>query len=176
MRKLSAFGLVIVSAVLVSGIAFTQNGHPPEQASAAAAAAVVTIPNVVGNWSFKSEEVGFGNPYDALEPPHFSGYDSQGTPVIFITDQQERTFAGYMSVEYGQHDKLTGAIMEDGTITAQLVTVFNQSTPNRGLLWGKVSPLKKPTAITVVANGFEDLSSGLSPSFTSVYITLKKVQ
>jgi hypothetical protein len=174
MRKLSAFGLIIVSAVLVSGIAFTQNGQPLAQAPAAAA--VVTIPNVVGNWSFQSEEVGFHYPLDAIdEAPNFDVTSSQGAAVIFITAQQGRTFAGYVMAQTGQHDKLTGAIMEDGTITVQLVTVFNQSTPNRGLLWGKVSPLRRPTAITAIANGFEELSSGASSSFASGYYKLTKV-
>ncbi len=175
MRKLSSLGVMVISAVLLSGIAFTQNAHQPEQASTAAAA--VPIPNVVGSWAFQSEEVGFVGPYDAYTGPNFSTASSQGVAVIFITEQQGRTFAGYVSGGGGQHDNLTGAVMEDGTITIQLVFVFNeQTTPNRGLLWGKVSPLKKPSVITGVANGFEDLSSGASSSFTSTYFKLTRVQ
>jgi hypothetical protein len=171
MRKLSTFALIIVFVVLATAIALTQTSQPAAQPPT-----VDLIPNLVGAWSAEGAEVGFGNPADPLEAPHFDQFTSRGAPVVYITDQVGRTFAGYFAYQPGQHDKLTGVVTEDGTVTVQLVTVFQQSSPNRGLLWGKVSPLKNPILIKVLGHGFEEYGEAVHPSFSSFYYTFKKVR
>jgi hypothetical protein len=174
MRKLSRFSPIIILAALACVVTFTQGGQPLAQAQAVGPASL--IPNVVGNWSVQISEAGFHDPSDPSEGPHWSSSSSSGQPVIHITEQRGHVFAGYISTVPDQHDKITGAVIEDGTITIQDVTVYGQSTPNRALLSGNVSPLRNPTRITLIGHGFEEYGSTSTPSYTSMYIQARKVR
>jgi hypothetical protein len=151
MSRLSKLGVVLISAVLVSGIAFTQGGRPTDQASAAAA--VVAVPNVVGEWGGQGSEVCFE---DVLDPNGQATFSSFSAPTaIVITDQNGRAFAGYQ----GNGDKLTGAVLEDGTITMQ-----SYGGNNRNFYSGKLLTQRIRRAMAVTMNGYEQVGLASIPS------------
>ena len=174
MKKLLGVGLIVALAILASVMALTQSDQLLAQARAVAAAG--PIPNMVGDWSVEGGEVGFSDPSIPAEGPNWSSISSSGQAVLHITEQRGHVFAGYVSAVPAQHDKVTGAVIEDGTITIQAVGVYNQNIPDRTLWWGKVSPLKDPTTFTITGHDFEEYGSTSTPSFSSSYINAKKVR
>lgn len=174
MRKLSSISVIVLLATLACVVGFTQSGEPLAQAPVVGLPGV--IPNVVGNWSVQISNVGFSDPANPSSGPGWSSDSSSGKPFLYITEQHGHVFAGYISTVAEQHDLVTGAVTEDGTITIQDVAVYNQGTPNRALLWGKVFPLRNPTRITATGHSFEEYGSNSTPSFSSLYIQARKVQ
>jgi hypothetical protein len=172
MRKISVLGLLVFFAMSISGIAFAQNNYGPKHAPGA-----WRIPNMIGKWSAEIFEVGFYDPWDGSEQPNFA--ESSVDPDVFpteITAQKGRRFAGYVTGQDGQHNKFTGVVTEDGTVTIHFISVSGETVPDRVIFFGKVFPAaNNPRVVKGTGVTFETLISGPA-YYSTIYMTLKKVE
>lgn len=172
MKKLSALAFSILFAILASNSAIAQQGPPPEPPRGR------VIPNIVGDWSLVSSGVEFDDVTGAV---NFFQTSSGGEPVLFITDQEGRLFAGIAESDSDDHpneyDKVTGVVTEDGTVTIHIAALVGETRANRVILWGNVTAQPFPRVITGIGHNFEEFeNSPETASFGSLYFILRRVE
>jgi len=121
------------------------------------------IPDLIGEWSGGVYGGGFEDVWSA-DAPVFGGDD---TVDMTITHQEGRFFCGGGE---NYEDKITGVLMEDGTVHVQL---FDTSNMERVFGIGKLIRRKGHLIIRVSLNIYRELSEESPYMFTGV-LTLHK--
>lgn len=137
-----------------------------------AIAETAKIPDVTGQWKFTvgvgpAVDVTYENVLDPNGQPVYTVHTNAPTgttgPIIDISSQNGRVFAGHW-VSGATTNALTGAIMEDNTITMQA-----SGSINRHLFWGKLFISGKKRTIKATLHGWDDLSLASEPGIDTGY-------